>query len=126
MDNYSFRTEGTIKVIKVGDLLSEFVVKEILAAAQMKIDEGFSNFAVDLSEMQVMNSVGLNFLILLKKGTSAVGGEVAIVKAPIKVMHLLQVALSRSPILLLCLSYVLFTQSCILSAQEAAADAQRA
>ncbi len=91
MDNYSFRTEDTIQVIKVGDLLSEFVVREILAAAQMKIAEGFSNFAVDLSEMQVMNSVGLNFLILLKKGTSAVGGEVAIVKAPTKVMHLLQV-----------------------------------
>ncbi|NRB53791.1 MAG: hypothetical protein HRU41_39435 [Saprospiraceae bacterium] len=82
MNNYSFRTEGTIQVIKVGDLLNEFVVKEILAAAQVKIEEGFSNFAV-------------NFLILLKKGTSAVGGEVAIVKAPIKVIHLLQVTKLR-------------------------------
>lgn len=91
MNNYSFRTEGTTQIIQVGDLLSEFVVKEILAAAQVKIDEGFSNFAVDLSEMQVMNSVGLNFLIWLKKGTSAVGGQVAIVQAPSKVIHLLTV-----------------------------------
>ena len=95
MNNYSFRTEGTIQIIQVGDLVSEFVVKEILAAAQVKIEEGFSNFAVDLSEMQVMNSVGLNFLIWLKKGTSAVGGEVAIVQAPVKVIHLLTVTKLR-------------------------------
>lgn len=96
MNNYSFRTKDTIQIIQVGDLLSEFVVKEILAATQVKIEEGFSNFAVDLSEMQVMNSVGLNFLILLKKGTSAVGGQVAVVKAPIKVVHLLTVTKLRS------------------------------
>jgi len=95
MDNYSFRSEDTIQIIKVGDLLSEFVVKEILAAAQVKIDEGFSNFAVDLSGMQVMNSVGLNFLILLKKRTSAVGGQVAIAEAPVKVIHLLTVTKLR-------------------------------
>ena len=91
MNNYHFHAIDDIQIIRVGDLLSEFVVKEILSATQVKIDKGFSNFAVDLSEMQVMNSVGLNFLILLKKRASGVGGQVAIIKAPPKVLHLLVV-----------------------------------
>ncbi|MEZ5042914.1 MAG: STAS domain-containing protein [Saprospiraceae bacterium] len=91
MDNYTFQIINDIQIIQVGNLINEFLIKEILSEAQAKIDKGFSNFAVDLSEMKIMNSVGLNFLIMLKKRTHLVGGRVAIANAPEKVLHLLTV-----------------------------------
>ena len=88
--NYSITTKDSVQVLKVHNLLNEYINKEILRAVQSKIDDGFSTFVVDLKDIQFMNSVGLNFLIMLRARTIDNGGHVAVVKAKKKVMQLLE------------------------------------
>ncbi|MCB9302259.1 MAG: STAS domain-containing protein [Lewinellaceae bacterium] len=88
--NYSITTKDSVQVLKVHNLLNEYINKEILRAVQSKIDDGFSTFVVDLKDIQFMNSVGLNFLIMLRARTIDNGGHVAVVNASQKVMQLLE------------------------------------
>lgn len=93
--NYSITTKDSVQVLKVHNLLNEYINKEILRAVQLKIDDGFSTFVVDLKDIQFMNSVGLNFLIMLRARTNDKGGHVAVVNASQKVMQLLEMTKLR-------------------------------
>ena len=93
--NYNITKQDSVQVLEVKNLLNEFANKEILQAVQSKIDEGFSNFVVDLKQIPFMNSVGLNFLIMLKARSNDKGGQVAVVNASVKVMELLEMTKLR-------------------------------
>ena len=93
--NYSITKKDGVQVLEVHDLLSEYINKEILLAVQSKIDEGFSTFVVDLKDIEVMNSVGLNFLIVLRARSIDKGGHIAVVNASQKVMQLLEMTKLR-------------------------------
>ncbi|MCB0615344.1 MAG: STAS domain-containing protein [Phaeodactylibacter sp.] len=93
--NYNITKQESVQVLEVKNLLNEFANKEILQAVQSKIDEGFSNFVVDLKQIPFMNSVGLNFLIMLKARSNDKGGQVAVVNASVKVMELLEMTKLR-------------------------------
>lgn len=82
-------------MLEVYNLLNEYANREILLAVQSKIDEGFSTFVVDLKDIQVMNSVGLNFLIVLRARSEDKGGRIAVVNASHKVMQLLEMTKLR-------------------------------
>ena len=93
--NYSITKAENVQILEVRNLLKEYVIKEILQAVQTKIDEGFSNFVVDLKQIQFMNSVGLNFLITLKARSNDSGGRVAVANASGKVVQLLEMTKLR-------------------------------
>lgn len=80
---------GGIQILKIHDLLSEHANKEILKAAQQRIDAGQKRFVVDLSQVRYMNSVGLNFLITLRARSQEEGGDIAVANPSEKVMDLL-------------------------------------
>lgn len=88
--NYNITKQDNVQVLEVRNLLNEFANKEILRAVQSKMDEGFSNFVVDLRQIHFMNSVGLNFLIMLKARSNDKGGQIAVANASAKVMELLE------------------------------------
>ena len=88
---YSIEVRQGAIVLKVNDLGQEFRNKEILQSLNAKIEHEFPNFVVDLSGMQVMNSIGLNFLINLKKQSDAFGSGIAIVGASVQVQRLLDI-----------------------------------
>ena len=90
-NQFSILDHNKIQVLKVQNLLSEFENKKMLAATQPFLDKGNAKFVVDLSRVDYMNSVGLNFLIKLKKRTKKVGGGMAVVNASDKVLHLLKI-----------------------------------
>lgn len=79
--NYSITRTANVQVLEVRNLLNEHANKEILQAVQSIIDEGCSDFVVDLKQIQFMNSVGLNFLITLRARSNDKGGQVAVANA---------------------------------------------
>ena len=93
--NYNIKKQRDIDGVEVKKLLNEFTNKESLRAVQSKIDEGFSNFVVDLKQIPFMNSVGLNFLIMLKARSNDKGGHIAVVNVSTKVMELLEMTKLR-------------------------------
>lgn len=93
--NYNITKQNNVQVLEVRNLLNEFANKEILRAVQNKMDEGFSNFVVDLKQIAFMNSVGLNFLIMLKARSNDKGGHIAVANVSTKVMDLLEMTKLR-------------------------------
>ena len=96
------QTDG-IQLLKVHDLLSEHANKEILNAAQQRIDAGHNRFVVDLSQIRYMNSVGLNFLITLRARSQEEGGDIAVANPSEKVIDLLNMT-KLAPIFKICAS----------------------
>lgn len=90
-NQYSISTQNEIQILKVKNLFNEFVIKDILKAAQAKFEKGFSKFVVDLSAIDYMNSVGLNLLINLKTKSKDIGGQIAVASASDKIIRLLEI-----------------------------------
>ena len=88
---YSIQEDGPVLILTVSNLLHEYGNREILQAAQQRIDEGFTNFVIDLSEAPYMNSVGLNFLITMQSRCTDKGGRVVIANPSGKIIQLLEV-----------------------------------
>ena len=89
--SYDLRQNEEVAVLTVYDLLAEYGNREILRDAQRRIDQGFTNFVVDLSKVPYMNSVGLNFLITLQARCTDQGGRLVVANASKKVVQLLEV-----------------------------------
>lgn len=83
--------ENGVQVLHMRHLWSETANKEILAAVQGQIDQGFANFVVDLAEAPYINSVGLNLLIHIMMRTKENNGKLVIANASPKVVQLLEV-----------------------------------
>jgi anti-sigma B factor antagonist len=87
---YDLRQKEAVAVLTVYDLLAEYDNREILRDAQRRIDQGFTNFVIDLSKVPYMNSVGLNFLITLQARCTDQGGRLVVAHASPKVVQLLE------------------------------------
>lgn len=87
---YSLSKENGYYLLRVTDLLNEFANRKTMKAVRAQIGNGFSNFVVDLSGIDYMNSVGINFLIQIKHLAKASGGKVAVINPSRKVVELLK------------------------------------
>mgnify|MGYP000291459929 CR=1 FL=1 len=87
---YTISERNAIQVVEVNSLLSEFDNKRILQDIQDRIEKGSNQFIVDLSHLSFMNSVGLNFLIMMRSKSENSGGNLAIANAPDQVINLLE------------------------------------
>lgn len=90
-NHYNLSNRNHVQVLTVADLLNEFNNQEILAAVEAKIAAGFSNFVIDLTPMEFMNSVGLNFLIAVRSRSQESGGDVAVANSSTKIKQLFEV-----------------------------------
>ena len=88
---YNFSQFGSIKVLQVHNLLSEFSNREILKLAQDCIDDGYTKFVVDLDGMLYTNSVGLNFLISLQSRCQDQDGALVVANVSKKIIQLLKI-----------------------------------
>jgi anti-sigma B factor antagonist len=89
---YSFsKRNNTTQVLRVQNLLNEYDNKKLLQEVYQFLEKGFSNFVVDLSHAEFMNSVGLNFLISVMTRSQQVGGNLAVANAPDQVLNLLEI-----------------------------------
>ena len=91
MVTYTIREQDTIQVLAVKDLLDETNNRQLLQLLQQKMLGGFNKFIVDLSSLDFMNSVGLNFLISVHTKSQQSGGKMAVVNANAQVTKLFEV-----------------------------------
>ena len=90
-NEFSILNHNNIQILVVQDLVSEFENKKMLAASRSGLESGQDSFVVDLSSIDYMNSVGLNFLLQLEKQAKKRGGGIAVANASKKVVHLLEI-----------------------------------
>ncbi|MDX1665756.1 MAG: STAS domain-containing protein [Saprospiraceae bacterium] len=89
--NYNLTNRDGIHILRVGDLLSELENKKIYRAVEPHLTAEHPDLIVDLSGMDLMNSVGLNFLIQMEKKTESLNGQLILAGVPPKVRDLLRI-----------------------------------
>jgi len=82
---------GQIQILQVESLLNEYDNKSIMQDVEERISSGWNKFVLDLSSMDFMNSVGLNFLIFMLKKARNSGGRFAVANASEQIVNLLEV-----------------------------------
>lgn len=75
---YTFLEKNGVQILSVDNLLNPLDNQEIIRAVEDKIEAKFTEFVVDLEQMDFMNSTGLTFLISILTRSRNAGGDVAI------------------------------------------------
>ena len=88
---YTIHQHKAVQVVKVENLLNELSNNEILRDIESYIEKGFNNFIIDLSDLNFMNSVGLNFLLSMMKNSQNSGGKLAVANANDQIISLLEI-----------------------------------
>ncbi len=94
--NYSISQQDAIQIVSVQDLLSEFDNKKILTDIELRLEKGLNKLVVDLSRLDFMNSVGLNFLIALMSKSRKSGIILAVANPSQQVLNLLEMTKLKS------------------------------
>ncbi len=90
MTTFTFEEYQSIQVLQIENLLNEYDNRIMLEKVEDKIESGFSRFAIDLSDTDFMNSVGLNFLIAVRARSQEKGGDLVVVNPTPRVQSLLE------------------------------------
>ncbi len=89
-NDWQLSRQDNIQLLRVGDLISEDTIKEILATIDACLAEGYVDYVVDLSSVDYINSVGLNLLIIIKERAKKKEGMVILAQASTTVIKLLK------------------------------------
>lgn len=81
---------NNVQVVAVRDLLNELDNKVIINEVESCIKNGYRQFVIDLSQLNFMNSVGLNFLLSMMNKSKRSGGTLAVANASEQVVNLLK------------------------------------
>ncbi|MEM9919087.1 MAG: STAS domain-containing protein [Bacteroidota bacterium] len=92
---YQISTQKSVQILQVNELFNEFDNKAILNDVDTCIQEGYNRFVVDLSDLNFLNSVGLNFLLAIMTRSKSSGGGVAVANASEQVVNLLEMTRLR-------------------------------
>ena len=92
---YTISEKNTIQVVEVESLFNEIENRVILDEVENRIGKGLNKFIIDLSKLDFMNSVGLNFMISIMTKSRNSGGNMAVANAPEQVLNLLEVTKLR-------------------------------
>lgn len=91
MFKYSIEDQEGIQIIKFeGKILDRSHTAHLLSAFEVSIKQGNKKFIIDFSEIDYINSAGLNVLITLLTKTRDNYGEFYICNVPIKVKRLIE------------------------------------
>ncbi|MEM1322116.1 MAG: STAS domain-containing protein [Bacteroidota bacterium] len=93
---YNISELKSIQVLEVSTLYNEFDNRIILNDVESRIERGLNKFIVDLSNLDFMNSVGLNFMISIMTKSRNSGGDVAVANASEQVLNLLEITKLRT------------------------------
>ncbi|MFK7807399.1 MAG: STAS domain-containing protein [Saprospiraceae bacterium] len=90
---HTISEHNATQIVEVHQLLSEFDNKLIFSDIQSHIEKGFDKLVIDLSNLDFMNSVGLNFLLQLLRNS---GEKLTVASASDQVLKLLEVTKLKS------------------------------
>lgn len=83
------KDKGILYVLLTGSLVNKEQVGDLLNELEFEFDQGVNQVIINLSEMDFMNSTGLNVLINILTLARNNGGEVLIAAVPEKIAELL-------------------------------------
>lgn len=89
--NYTISKKENCLVLEVQSLISETDNKRIIADVVSKLEAGINKCVVDIAEIDIMNSIGLNFLIAILRNAKKKGGDMVIVNPSKQVLRLLEI-----------------------------------
>ena len=92
---YQISTQQSIQILQINELFNEFDNKAIIKDVECRIEEGHNRFVVDLSDLNFLNSVGLNFLLSIMTRSKSSGGGVAVANPSQQVINLLEMTKLR-------------------------------
>ncbi len=88
--------QSNANVLKISTLLDELEFKRLLQQVQTHLEEGCLDFVLDLSELKVMNSVGLNFLISVLNRSNQSGSHLTLFDPTPTVIRLMEITKLKS------------------------------
>lgn len=88
-DHYS--VSPNLQVLSLTSLLDEWENRRLLRDLQQRINEGINQYVIDLAEVKVINSVGINFLLSLLSRVQQSGGQMFLMNVSDYVYRLLDV-----------------------------------
>ncbi len=88
--------DNPIQILEVTDLYNELENKKIVSNVQDKISNGFNRVVLDLGKLSFMNSIGINFLIALRRESQNAGGDLTLVNPSTQVIELLEITKLKS------------------------------
>jgi anti-anti-sigma factor len=85
---HNISEHNATQIVEVHQLFNEIDNKLILVDIQSRIERGFDKLILDLSKLDFMNSVGLNFLLMLLRSS---GEKLTVASPSEQVLKLLEV-----------------------------------
>jgi anti-sigma B factor antagonist len=89
-NSWTLSHHQNIQLLRVGDLLSEHINKEVLKKVDAQLKQGFADYVIDMGMVNYINSLGLNLLIIIKERAKRSGGKVVLAQASLTVVKLLE------------------------------------
>jgi anti-sigma B factor antagonist len=85
------KNDGLVILSMIGRLVDKVEAVEISTEVEEELKSGNNRFIIDLSEMEYMNSTGLNIIINLMNKSKNNGGEAVVASAPARILSLFTV-----------------------------------
>ncbi|MCC7332044.1 MAG: STAS domain-containing protein [Flavobacteriales bacterium] len=90
--SYNIKKDNDFLIVKfIGNLLSKEQALGLIEELENEFSNGYENVIIDLSQMQYLNSTGLNIFIRILTLVRNNGGDVMIANVPEKINKLLVV-----------------------------------
>lgn len=80
-----------LQVFSLTSLLDEWENRSLLKDLQQRINDGTNQFVIDLAEIKIINSVGINFLLSLLSRVQKANGQLFLMNVSEYVHRLLDV-----------------------------------
>ena len=85
---HTISEHNAIQIVEVHRLLNEIDNKLIFKDIQSHVEKGFDRLIIDLSKLDFMNSVGLNFLLMVLRNS---GEKLTVANPSEQVLKLLEI-----------------------------------
>ena len=89
MDKYEVFIQDNCCILRLFRLFAELDHRDILEEVISLIEEGTTNFVLDLSELSLIDSVGLSLIIAILTRSRNAGGDTVLVEPSEKIKQML-------------------------------------
>ncbi len=89
--HYLNSEKAPVRIFTISSLLDEWDNRHLFSEFQQYLNDGFQQFIIDLTDLPIINSVGINFLLRLWKKVQQVGGQLFLANVSAQVTNLLDI-----------------------------------
>ena len=86
-----FSEQASVQILTPTSLSDEWRNRHLFNEFQQYIKKGIQRYIIDLSQLPIINSVGINFLLRLLKKVQQMGGQLFLVNVSAQVLYVLDI-----------------------------------